>query len=234
MRLSEMRTEVTPKKINKIMESRFGFSIDYDNLTYAKAQRLSRALGENITNIKKSFGAHTAEKNSKYMELMLVKEGLDKWMGSEQGLFESEMGKSEAVLAAKDIVDSLQDMLEKVSKVQNEQVPALVDTIRDQIGAEQAEAFKAAIAPVLSSLYQSLQSGRESSDTAVRSLAGEQVAPGDMAMGGNEFGADAGADLGAAPSDDLGAPPESDFDADGFDATDAAAGGEEELGRERR
>ena len=233
MRLSEMRTEVTPQKINKIVESRFGFSVDYDNLTYAKAQRLSQALGENIQEIKKSFGAHTAEKNSKYMELMLVKEGLDKWMGSEQGLFESEMGRSEAVLAAKDIVDSLQDMLEKVSKVQNEQIPALVDTIRDQIGAEQAEAFKGAITPVLSSLYQSLQSGRESSDTAVRALAGEQVAPTDMSLGGTdaELPSMGGDDLGG---DDLGAAPESDLDTDSFNATDAAAGGEEELGRERR
>ena len=139
----------------------------------------------------------------------------------------------QAVLAAKDIVDSLQDMLEKVSKVQNEQIPALVDTIRDQIGAEQAEAFKGAITPVLSSLYQSLQSGRESSDTAVRALAGEQVAPTDMSMGGEEEpalgGTPEGDDLG-----DLGAAPESDLDTDSFNATDAAAGGEEELGRERR
>ena len=233
MRLSEMRTEVTPQKINKVMESRFGFTVDYDNLTYAKAERLAQALGENIQQIKKSFGAHTAEKNAKYMELMLVKEGLDKWLSSEQGLFESEMGRSEAVLAAKDIVDSLQDMLEKVSKVQNEQVPALVDTIRDQIGSEQAEAFKGAIAPVLATLYQALQSGRESSDTAVRSLAGEQVAPADMNLGG-DAGNLGGADLGANPESDLdsdlGAAPE----ADGFDATGAAVGGEEELGRERR
>jgi hypothetical protein len=229
-----MRTEVTPQKINKVMESRFGFSIDYDNLTYAKAQRLSQALGENITQIKKSFGAHTAEKNSKYMELMLVKEGLDKWMSSEQGLFESAMGKSEAVLAAKDIVDSLQDMLEKVSKVQNEQVPALVDTIRDQIGANEAEAFKGAITPLLGTLYQSLADGREQADTAVRQLAGEEAPAGDMSMG-SVMGA--GPDLGSdAGLDDLGAAPESDLDADtdGFDATDAAAGGEEELGRERR
>jgi hypothetical protein len=233
MRLSEMRTEVTPQKINKVMESRFGFSIDYDNLTYAKAQRLARALGENITAIKRSFGAHTAEKNAKYMELMLVKEGLDKWLGSEQGLFESEMGKSEAVLAAKDIVDSIQDMLEKVSKIQNEQVPALVDTIRDQIGSEQADAFKTAIAPVLASLYESMQSGRETADTAVRALSGEQIGMGDMSMGGEP---DAGLGAELPPSDDLGGAPDSDFDvdADGFDATDAAAGGEEELGRERR
>jgi hypothetical protein len=236
MRLSEMRTEVTPQKINKVMESRFGFTVDYDNLTYAKAQRLTRALGENIQAIKKSFGSHTAEKNPKYMELMLVKEGLDRWMSSEQGLFESEMGKSEAVLAAKDIVDSIQDMLEKVSKIQNEQVPALVDTIRDQIGSEQADAFKMAIAPVLASLYETMTSGRETADTAVRSLSGEQVGMGDMSMGGEP---DAGLGANLPPvdgGDELGAAPDSDFDADtdGFDATDAAAGGEEELGRERR
>ena len=94
------------------MESRFGFTVDYDNLSYAKAQRLNKALSENIASIKRSFGSHTAEKNAKYMELLLVKEGLDRWLNSEQGLFESEMGRSEAVLAAKDIVDSVQDMLE--------------------------------------------------------------------------------------------------------------------------
>ena len=233
MRLSEMRTEVTPQKINKIVESRFGFSIDYDNLTYAKAERLSRALGENITQIKKSFGAHTAEKNSKYMELMLVKEGLDKWMGSEQGLFESEMGRSVAVLAAKDIVDSVQDMLEKISKIQNEQVPALIDTIRDQIGSEQAEQFKGAISPTLTELYTALSTARESTDTSVRVLSGEQIANTDMSMG-NDAGLGGEPDLGGAPESDfdsdLGAAPETD----GFDATDAAVGGEEELGRERR
>jgi hypothetical protein len=234
MRLSEMRTEVTPQKINKVMESRFGFSVDYDNLTYAKAQRLAKALGENITQIKKSFGSHTAEKNAKYMELMLVKEGLDKWMNSEQGLFESELGRSEAVLAAKDIVDSVQDMLEKISKIQNEQVPALIDTIRDQIGSEQAETFKTGISPMLADLYQALSTARESSDTAVRTLSGEQVAaPMDMGMGADQGLAGAMPPEGGMDSDldaDLGAAPE----ADGFDATDAAVGGEEELGRERR
>lgn len=233
-----MHTAVTPQKINKITESRFGFTVDYDNLTYAKAQRLATALGENITQIKKSFGAHTAEKNPRYVELMLVKEGLDKWLKSEQGLFESEMGKSEAVLAAKDIVDSIQDMLEKVSKIQNEQVPALVDTIRDQIGTEQADAFKTSITPVLDTLYQAMQSGRETADTSVRALSGEQIGGG-MDLTGPELGVEPGADAGldAAPLDsDL----DTDVDGDGFDTTDAAVGGsiddteEPELGRERR
>lgn len=238
MKLSEMRAPVTPQKINKVMESRFGFSVDYDNLTYAKAQRLSKAIGENIVNIKRSFGAHTAEKNPKYVELMLVKEGLDRWMGSEQGLFESEMGKSEAVLAAKDIVDTIQDMIEKVGKVQNEQLPALIDTIRDQIGAAEADAFKNAVTPVLATVYESLTTGREGADSASRALAGEQIdQPMNMGgMGGGQMGQDELAGMAAGNQG-------SDFDydeTDGFNGTDGAAGGdinnleEPELGRKRR
>jgi hypothetical protein len=166
------------------------------------------------------------------MELMLVKEGLDKWLSSEQGLFESELGRSEAVLAAKDIVDSVQDMLEKISKIQNEQIPALIDTIRDQIGSEQAETFKTAISPTLVELYTALSTARESTDTSVRVLSGEQIADTDMSMGADQgLGGEMPPMDGDSDLDsELGAAPE----ADGFDATDAAVGGEEELGRERR
>lgn len=233
MKLNEMNTTATPKKINKIMESRFGFTVDYDNLTLDKATRLSKALGENIQKIKHSFGAHTAQSNPKYMELLLVKEGLDKWMGSYKRLVESEMGKSEAILAAKDIVDTIQDTLEKISKIQTEQLPALIDTIRDQIGTAQAEQYKGQVSGLLSSILDSLGQSRETADQAARALAGEQV---DTAMSMGGMGTDPMG--GMAPAPEMGG--ESDFDqdlsgeTDGFGASDAAAGGSAELGRERR
>jgi hypothetical protein len=228
MKLNEMNTTATPKKLNKVMESRFGFTIDYDTLTVEKAQRLTKALGENIERIRRSYGVHTAEKNPKYMELLLVKEGLTKWMSNYRHLVEGEMGKSEAILAAKDIVDTLQDTLEKISKIQNEQLPALLDTVRDQIGAAQADQFKNTITPLLQQLSQQLSDGRGQADNAARALAGEQVDQ-PMGMGGMDpmGGAEMGPDLtGASDLDsDMG---------DGFGAVDAAAGGEEELGRQRR
>jgi len=236
MRLSEMHTAVTPQKINKVMESRFGFTVDYDNMSYAKAQRLNKALSESMNSIRKSFGAHTAEKNPRYIELMLVKEGLGKWLNSEQGLLESEMGRSEAVLAAKDIVDSVQDMLEKISKIQNEQVPALIDTIRDQIGGEQAEQFKASVSPMLTELYSALSTAREGSDTAVRALAGEDVGT-PMGMGG--MGSDPTGGMGGSADMGMGTS-DLDTDMDTFDAEPAAVGGDiedtatPELGRSRR
>jgi hypothetical protein len=138
---------------------------------------------------------------------------------------ESEMGKSQAILAAKDMVDSIQDMLEEVSKMQNEQMPALLDTIRDQIGMEQADAFKAAVEPLLANMVQQLSSSRSTADDAARALAGEQVA---QPMG---MGAAPGGPMPSGPMPDANMT--SDLDADNFSATDAAAG-PNVVGREKR
>lgn len=236
MRLQELGVKATATRINKINESRFGFAIDYRKLTVAKAHTLSRALGENLNNLRRSFGVHTAEKNPKYMELLMVREGLNRWIEERRQINESEMGKSEAILAAKDMVDSIQDMIEDVSKMQNEQMPALIDTIRDQIGTEQADSFKSAVGSVLGNILQQLTGAREQADNAARNLAGEGSS--DMGMGGSMPGGMGGA--GEMPGAAPGMGPESDMDSeevpggDEFAATDAAAGGEADLGREKR
>jgi hypothetical protein len=225
MKLSEM-SQTSAKKINKVLESRFGFAINYDNLSIAKAQRLGETISLNLNKIRHSADFHRAETNPRYMELLTVQEGLNTWLTEQhQQLNEGEVGNAEVLLAAKDMVDSVQDTIEKVGKMQNEQLPQLLDSIRDQIGSEQADAFKNAVGATLDQLMQNLQSAREGVDTGVRVLSGEAV---DQPM--------------ALPGDDLGAelppPPESDFDAeepaDGFAATDAAVGGTETLGRELR
>jgi len=230
MRLTEIGSKATAKRINKINESRFGFSIDYSKLTLDKACSLSRALSENLNQLRKSYGAHTAEKNPKYMEMLMVREGLNRWVDEHRALTESEMGKSEAILAAKDMVDSIQDMIEDVSKMQNEQMPALIDTIRDQIGSEQADQFKSQVGSVLGNILQQLTGAREQADNAARGLAGEGSQ--DMSMGG--MGGLGGAPMPGAAGG-MGEPSDLDMDdTDGFSATDAAAGGDEDLGREVR
>ena len=224
MNLKELAPQTT-KRLNKVMESRFGFSIDYDNLSYAKAQRLSYAISENLSKIRKSYGIHTAEKNPQYMEMLMVQEGLNSWLNQQEPLMEGELETAEAVLAAKDMVDSVQDMITDASKMLNEELPPLLDVIRDQVGTAQADAYKNTVTGALQSLMDSLNSARDALDNGARSLAGEQVAqPMDMVASDTLGG-------GAMP-----APEVNDFDSeddDGFAATDAAAGGDE-LGRERR
>jgi hypothetical protein len=245
MKLSQMTRKPTLKQLNKVTESRFGFKIDYDSITYPRAMAMRGKIMETVNQIRKTSAIHTAEKDPKYLEMLIVYEGLSRWIDAYKGqqarrkLRESEMGKSEAILAAKDMVDTAQDMIEKVGKMQNEQLPALIDTIRDQIGSAEADTYKAAVGQVLATLSTQLGQAREQLDGGARGLTGEgAVAPG-AEMGGGMDAAAAGGFQGGAQMPDLGAGGEDDGgvappDEDSFGATDAAAGGAEALGRGRR
>ena len=227
MKLSEM-SKTSSKRMNKLMESRFGFAIDFSKLTVAKAEQLSETITANLGKIRNSTGFHTAERNPRYMELLTVRESLSTWLNDQrQQLTEGEVSNAEVLLAAKDMVDSIQDTIEKVGKMQNEQLPQLLDTITDQISAEQADAFKNSVGTTLQALMDNLQTAREGVSNGVKVLSGEQVAN-PMAMPGDELGGE------GLPPPPL---PTSDLDSeegDGFAATDAAVGGPEELGREKR
>jgi len=226
MNLKELASKST-KKHNQVMESRFGFTIDYDNLSYAKAHRLNIGLSEQLNSIRQSYGVHTAEKNAKYMEMLMVQEGINTWLEQyEQPLMEGELETAEVVLAAKDMVDSIQAMIEDTSKMLNEQLLPLVDTVRNQVGTAQADAYNSAVSPALQALLENLNAARGALDTAARGLAGEQVEqPMDMgAMGDEEIPAE-------LPEPDLS---DLDSEEDAFAAADAAAGGDTDQGRERR
>ena len=232
MKLSEMAV-VTAKKLNKVMESRFGFAIDFDKLTVEKAQKLSETITTNLNKIRHSVDLHTAEKNPRYMELLTVKEGLARWLEETQSIdlsseekeivTEGEVGNAEVLLAAKDMVDSVQDAIEKVGKMKNEQLPQLLDSIRDQVGSEQADGFKNAVGTTLDTLMDQLQTARDGVNKGVQILSGEEMAE-PMALGTEEPTAEL-----PEPTTDL-----DQDETDGFNATDAAVGGEEELGRELR
>jgi len=225
MKLSEM-SKTSTKRINKFMESRFGFAIDWENLSVTKAERLSETINANLNKIRRTSDFHTAEQNPRYMELLTVRESLAQWINDQrQPLTEGEVGNAEVLLAAKDMVDSIQDTIEKVGKMQNEQLPQLLDSIRDQIGSEQADSFKQAVGSTLDQLMANLQAAREGVDSGVGILTGQ--APQPMDLGGDELGGD----LPPAPTSDLDL---EEPETDGFAATDAAVGGAEELGRERR
>lgn len=228
MNLRELAPQKT-KRLNKVIESRFGFKIDYDKLSYPKAQKLYYALEENLNYIRKSYGAHTAERNPKYMEMLMVRESLGAWLDSQQYLVEGELETAEAVLAAKDMVDSVQDMITDASKMLNEELPPLLDTIRDQVGTAQAEMFKNTVTSALQGLMDSLNGARDALDNGARTLAGEQIEqPG---MGDAEMAAP-----GTSPSmPGTNLPPAELGDGgDAFSAADVAAGGDDELGRKRR
>lgn len=219
--------ELSPKgmqKLNKILESRFGASIDYNKLTYSKARRLSEALTNQLNRYRRSHGIHSAERNAKYMEMFMVREGINSWLAHQTRLMEGELETAEAVLAAKDMVDRIQGMIEDAGKMLNEQLPALLDQIRDQIGTAQADAFKSSASAALNDLMSNLNTTRDAMDNSARSLTGEAAAPLD---------ATAGAGMGAAPAAGAGMP-EPDMGGEEEFSPEEEPEDETTLGRGRR
>lgn len=146
-------------------------------------------------------------------------------------LKESEVQQAQVVLAAQDMVDSMQGMLEDVSELQFKELPALVDSIKNQVGIEQATQFNTDVTAALTALMQSLQQAKGQLDQALGVVTG-QAAPAVPGMGpeagaalGAEVGADLGADLGAEAGAELGAEtPDLDADDDENLAAKSALG----------
>jgi hypothetical protein len=89
-------------------------------------------------------------------------------------LLESAMADAEVVLAAKDIADRFQDMVETLGKMVNEELPALSETIRDTMGAEQADAYTTSAMETINTALETIRGSKESLESAARTLAGEE------------------------------------------------------------
>ena len=147
-------------------------------------------------------------------------------------LNESDIEQAQVVLAAKDLVDRVQKMIEDVSEVQYKELPALVDQTRTDLGTSEAEALQKNIGPALDTIMQTLQSSKEEMNTGLSALTGEDV----MSVPGDDE-----ADIDVEPSldsdDDVD---DIDLDLDSSDDEDIELDDIEEpdlepnLGRERR
>ena len=119
-------------------------------------------------------------------------------------LKESEVQQAQVVLAAQDMVDKMQSMLEDASEMQFKELPALVDSIKNQVGIDQAAQFNTDATAALTGLVQNLQGAKQQLDQALGVVTGATPPPdaGMAAMGGAPSPA---GDMAAAGMDDLDA-----------------------------
>lgn len=261
MHLNDLGNRVSSQKIANLLKEYFGLSLNTKKLTSKKVDSLLESVSTKIRNIKHSPTYHVAEKDPKFLGMLMLEQTLLAWkkehlvenkkvakpkkvaakkpaivkenytinetiVRAKYLLAEGEVESAEAILAGQDLVDRLQKMLEDLSKMQNEEMPPLGSTIRDNLGAEQSTAFVEAANSAISAALEAVRSSRESLDVAVRKMAGEQV---ESPEGGVDTSFDLDTEAPEAPDVDLG-----DEEDDDFGATPPAIGGEEPLGRERR
>jgi len=115
-------------------------------------------------------------------------------------LNESEVQQAQVVLAAQDMVDKMQGMLEDVTELQFKELPALVDSIKNQVGMEQAQQFNADATAALAGLVGNLQGAKQQLDAALGVVTGQTPPAAAAGAMGADIAAGA-ADMGAADAD---------------------------------
>ena len=149
---------------------------------------------------------------------------MPKGTGTMQGVKEGVEEQSELILAAKDMMDKVTGYLEDLASMKTEGMLELADRIRDEMGADKADAFMEKIQPAIEQAEATLTTTRQELDNGVRILTGEEMASEPM---GADDTMDMDTDLDSLDS-------EGDEEADEFGASDAEAGGTEPEGREQR
>ena len=138
-------------------------------------------------------------------------------------LLEGELEKAQLELAARDMVDQLQEVIKKLTKLKIEELPALKEGLRSAIDNNTATQFESAVSAALQSAIDAVVTSKDQVDQAALAITGE----GSMPMGGGSEG-----DLDQAMN--LGDELPGDDEEELSPAADSAAGGEEPLGRSKR
>jgi hypothetical protein len=186
---------------------------------------IGKATGEIKDKLSKGQAVSPADRKAAAQAMKTEISKMPKGTGTMQGVKEGVEEQSELILAAKDMMDKVTGYLEDLASMKTEGMLELADRIRDEMGADKADAFMQKIQPAIEQAEATLTTTRQELDNGVRILTGEEVAS--EPMGADDTMA-MDTDLDSLDSDT------DDTEADEFGASDAEAGGTEPEGREQR
>ena len=186
----------------RALKEHYGTSIDVSRMSYAQVRNMLNKVRGLMSESKASQKFYESQGNGSYMKLVFMEQALSKqfaYLSTQRPRIvveNEEVEKSQVVLAAQDLVDQVQKMVEEVSDMLVKELPALTDSVQSEIGVNESETFNQQVSEALTSLQAALTQSQATLKTALNGITGQ---------GGAEA-FDAGGDMGApAPGGDMGA-----------------------------
>jgi hypothetical protein len=184
----------------RALKEHYNVPFNVRKMSYAQSRDMLNKVRGLMTETKKSTGFYESQQNSSYLKLVFMEQALSKHF-AEISLRKprivvenEEVEKSQVVLAAQDLVDQVQKMVEEVSDMLVKELPALTDSVQSEIGVNESETFNQQVSEALTSLQAALTQSQATLKTALNGITGQ---------GGAEA-FDAGADMGApAPGGEM-------------------------------
>ena len=223
------------EKLNRILADTFKHDVDLSEMTTDSLNRMLNTTNAKMIAIKESDLKYW--ENPQYNKLGLIQHQLKTYITEiapnradskrvktkESTIMEADLDQAEVLLAAQELVDEMQKMVENVAEMQVQKLMPIVDAMKEQVGFEVAEAYNSAADGALGALLDQMKTAKESVENATLAARGEPV------PGGVSTPTDMGMDDAAM---DPEAPIDGDTGMDEFGGDDAAAGEENPVGRE--
>lgn len=198
MKLTELDNSRSQNALRALNEQyEVPFNVDKLNMVSTHSM-LSKVRGL-IAESKQSTDFYQKQTTPAYMKLVFMEQALSAHYSELRSrparivVENEEVEKSQVVLAAQDLVDSIQKMLEQVGQMQVKELPALVSSIESEIGVEESQQYNDQVTQQLDQLSAALKEAFTGLKGALGTVTGQ---------GGGEF--EAGAELGAEAGMDAG------------------------------
>ena len=169
-----------PKKeqARKALREHFETTINFDRLDSKKTKQLLTRVRGLIKEARDARDFSRNQANPSYLKLVMMEQALqhhfsDVRIQSRIVTENEEVEKSQVILAAQDMVDQVQKMIETVSKMNAEELPAVVDGVSNEIGTNESESYNQATAEALTTLLSALTTAKGSLASALGQITGE-------------------------------------------------------------
>ena len=220
------------KKLNRVLADTFNHEIDLSEMSTNALKRMLSATTNKMDTIKESDLKYW--ENDQYNKLGLIQHQLRTYINEiaparadgkrmktkESVVMEDELDTAEVLLAANELVDEMQSMVEDVAEMQVQKLMPIVDAMKEQISFEVAEAYNNSADAALGQLLDAMKTAKEALENATLGAQGKQPnMPAPTEMGAEE------------PAMDMDADAEMDVP-DDFGGDEAEAGEDNPVGRE--
>jgi len=190
-------TEFDNKKIStakQALNEHYSLPFNTKRMTVTETKSMLSKVRGLINETKSSNEFYQSQTSPSYMKLVFMEQALADHFRYLQSLPKTrivveneEVEKSQVVLAAQDMVDQVQKMVEEVSDMLVKELPALTSGVQSEIGVNESETFNQQVTEALTALQAALTQSKGTLQSALNGITGQG---GEMAAD-NAFGDEA-------------------------------------------
>jgi hypothetical protein len=166
----------------RVLKEQYEMPFNVEKMSMSSTRTMLAKVRGLMTESKQSPDYHSSQSSGSYMKLVFMEQALSDHYNELRSLPQprimvenEEVEKSQVVLAAQDMVDQVQKMLEDVGQMQVKELPALVSSIESEIGVNESQTYNDEVSGQLDTLSASLKETSGALKNALNGLTGQAV-----------------------------------------------------------